>query len=85
MSAKIKCIVCCGTGHRFCWKCGGSGKREFNPWEISLTKQGDCDRCRGSGRDPDPDPTCKGTGLVGEQQTRMFAAGKPKRSLQKPR
>jgi DnaJ-class molecular chaperone len=67
MNKQVKCAACSATGHRYCWKCGGSGKREFNPWEAPLYKIKDCDRCRGSGRDPDPDPTCNGTGLVDEK------------------
>ena len=64
MNTHTKCIVCNGTGHDSCWKCGGSGKKGFNPWEVSLHELKDCDRCGGSGRDPDPDPACNGTGLA---------------------
>jgi DnaJ-class molecular chaperone len=64
MIREEKCVTCDGTGHRWCRRCGGSGKGEFNPWVMPFVPQGKCERCKGSGRDPDPDPACKGTGLI---------------------
>jgi hypothetical protein len=63
MTREEKCGACGGTGHLWCRKCGGSGKEEFNPWEVSNATPKDCSRCKGSSRDPEPDPACKGTGL----------------------
>jgi DnaJ-class molecular chaperone len=62
MTREEKCITCDGTGHRWCQKCGGTGKERFNPWIASNSPKEECYRCKGSGRDPDPDPACKGTG-----------------------
>jgi DnaJ-class molecular chaperone len=63
MAREEKCVTCGGTGHRWCSRCGGTGKEKFNPWVVSYATPKDCNRCKGSGRDPDPDPSCKGTGL----------------------
>jgi DnaJ-class molecular chaperone len=62
MEHSQKCPACAGTGHRWCVSCGGNGREQFNPWEVSRAPQKSCSRCGGSGRDPEPDPTCKGTG-----------------------
>lgn len=67
MTTQITCPACGGIGHRLCWKCSGTGKMEFNPWEIPFYDR-DCDKCKGSGRDPFLDPTCRGTGLVEKEK-----------------
>jgi hypothetical protein len=67
MSAKVQSTACNGSGHCFCWQCGDTGKREFKPWEISLGRLRNCDRCGGTSRDHDPNPICNGTGLVDEK------------------
>jgi DnaJ-class molecular chaperone len=67
MAVMITCPDCGGTGHRLCRKCGGTGKKGFNPWETPVIDR-DCDQCLGSGRDPCPDPTCKGTGRIMKEQ-----------------
>ena len=71
MAQQITCSACGGTGHRLCWKCGGTGKKEFNPWEVPLYDR-DCDVCKGSGREPFADPTCKGTGLIDKENTGTY-------------
>ncbi len=63
MKATTTCPACSGTGHRPCAECHGTGRVEFNPWEVPL-RRGDCQRCGGSGRDPAPDPTCRGRGEI---------------------
>ena len=66
MTLQVTCPACNGAGYRLCWKCGGTGKKEFNPWEVPI-KDRDCDKCAGSGRDPFPDPTCRGTGRIDKE------------------
>jgi DnaJ-class molecular chaperone len=69
MSPHNTCFACTGTGHLPCRKCGGSGRREFNPWETPLVSRADCPACRGYGRETQPCPNCSGTGTVTETKT----------------
>lgn len=63
MLNKETCPVCRGTGHAWCQKCYGVGSLIINPWESPVRHFPTCDRCHGSGRDPDIDPVCRGTGF----------------------
>ena len=63
MERDEKCWACEGTGHPWCRKCNGTGMQDFNPWEMPVNISSTCNRCSGTGRDPDPDPECRGTGL----------------------
>ena len=63
METSATCPNCQGTGHRPCRRCNGTGRSEFNPWERPF-RPSDCAQCKGSGRDPDPDPVCHGTGDI---------------------
>jgi DnaJ-class molecular chaperone len=55
MEKEDQCWVCKGTGHTLCRKCHGTGKQDFNPWEVPINISSICDHCFGTGRDPDPD------------------------------
>jgi DnaJ-class molecular chaperone len=57
------CVFCEGTRFGACRACGGSGFAAFNPWEATSYAPTHCHRCGGTGRDPEPDPVCKGTGV----------------------
>ena len=62
MKSNERCRICEGTGHAWCRKCNGTGRQDFNPWEMPVHISSTCDRCLGTGRNPDPDPECSGTG-----------------------